>query len=362
AAEFAISPMMIELDSSPGVKENFEFQIHGKKAGTARIFLSDLHQQASGHMAFSDVSDSEAAASTEISQWIRLDQQRASVKTGETITIQGELDIPRRSSGSHVVAIMVEEDRPKNATGISLNVRYAIILSLQIEGRKSRIKTRYEQLSIEQQNGKHYVTAWFSNESNRDSQLESVVFIRNQSSKLLEKVPLKTQSAWQRGDQWSRVFPDSRVKVYGLISKPLSSQNVTLMARNRFAGKMQPSVRSEFAVPETTIHQDTAAASQHQNDIAVVQMKVRKKGQAFGALKIRNPLNTPATLTLPLPATIDGIAYKFSPQVLELPASGSGMVALRQTLKNDDHKPTKYQATLVADGIEKTIHIRTEIR
>lgn len=266
ASEFAISPMIIEKDMAAGATEDFEFQIHGKKDGVANIFLNDLKQEATGHMAF----NGEEASTAELATWISLEKNKVRVRQGETITIGGKIKLPRRGwgkAGSRVAAIMVEQERDPSQTGISLNVRYAIIIAINVSGKKIRFKTDYELVGVEKQNGRYYVTAWFTNKSNKDGRLESLAYMRDGNKKLVGKLPLKTKSAWQRGDEWSRVFPGARVKVYGLLDESFNGLgDFSLMAKSRFASRRLPSKKMKLSLDEESFKEEEKESVAKESD------------------------------------------------------------------------------------------------
>jgi len=361
SAEFAISPMMIELKSKPGTRQEFTFQIHGKQEGTARIFLSKMQQESSGHMAFLDA-ENLLDNSDNISNWISLDDNRVSVKKGETVSVRGSIEIPRKTTGSHEIAIMVEEEKAESNTGISLNVRYAIILAIDISGRKTRIETKYEELMVEEQNGQRFVSAWFTNLSNRDSYLDSTVIVRDENRRLLAKVPLRTKSAWQREDNNSRVFPGARVKVYGLLSNNMPSGNYELTSKNRFSGKLQRSIKNTVFIKNmnkpSTIDKTKEENIGPQFLINPVSMKVSKAGRAFSSIKFKNPTSNPIEIVLPIYTENDSVKYQFSPRTLTLAASASAFVTLRQTFSETEVAPKVYTAQVTLG--DKTIDLPIE--
>ena len=116
AGEFAISPMLIDVKGKPGSKQQFSFEVHGKKAGRVRVYFSYMKQLSSGHMDFAAMADADAS----ISSWVKLDKQSFAVAEGETIKVGGELSLPRGESGNKLFAIMVEEDKVNQQNGINV--------------------------------------------------------------------------------------------------------------------------------------------------------------------------------------------------------------------------------------------------
>ncbi len=327
AGEFAISPMMIEFDAAPGSVESFEFSIHGKKNGKVRLFLSDLHQEATGHMAFKDLD----VSASPMAGWVSLDKELVDVKKNEIKAVKGFLKVPRSAKGSHVVAIMVEEEKSGKSKGISLNVRYAIILTLDIKGRKARMKSEFTELTVEEQSGKKFVTAWFKNNSDRDANLSSLIQLRDSKRKLIARIPLKTKSAWSRGDENSRVFPGSKVKVYGPLGDDVEEGEYLLMSRNKFGGQNQPSLRETVQIKRgEKMEEKTIVEVESDKNIINVRVAPNSRGESFSAFRIKNPYPHSITVKLPLPRKGENLEYRFSPQTIELPSDSSKMVTLKQ--------------------------------
>ncbi len=371
AAEFAISPMMIELSGKPGSTEDIEFQVHGKQAGTARIFLSQMEQQASGYMAFTPV-DPQAGS---LGDWLKLDRTRVKVKAGETQTVTGSITIPRRANGNKLLAIMVEEDRPKQDRGVSLNVRYAIVLNLNVKGRKTRLKSEFTDLKVEEQNGQRFVSGWFTNHSNRDARLNSIVSIRDQTRRLIARIPVKTKSAWQREDKLSRVFPGGKVKVYGLIDTNVEEGDVMLSVRNKFNGKSQAGVSQAVHIPALSPLETTTADSKDERDKTVepviatleilpnpIPVRVNRQGSTFAAIRLRNPLAEPITIELPDKASDEhNYSFRFTPARLTLEPASSSIVTLRQQFDDGQAQASVYKVKVnTADGVE-WIDLRTRL-
>jgi hypothetical protein len=87
--------------------------------------------------------------------------------------------------------------------------------------------------------------AWFKTLADRDAFLQSEVQVRDESRRLVGRLPLKTLSAWQHGDPTSRVFSGSKVRIYGRLNKLISEGNYQLTVRNRFGGVALPRVKEE---------------------------------------------------------------------------------------------------------------------
>lgn len=248
AADLAVSPLMIELKATAGAESVFDFTVLAKSTANIRLTTYDMLQKPSGHMDFvtSDVTEKNSSAN-----WIKLEQSEFVIQAGNQKTIKGSVKLPRNSVGSKLAAIMVEEVRDNaKPQGIKVFVRYAVILNIDVQGRQVRpvIKTSTTELSMVRIDDEVFIEGWFTNMSSAEGWLDSEVQVRNAQKRLVDRVVLKTESAWQRSDEMSRVFPGVKVRLFGKISKELAETQYAVMVRNRFAGKMQPVVRQNLDI------------------------------------------------------------------------------------------------------------------
>jgi len=247
AADFAVSPMMIEMEAVPRATNDFSFTIFGRSDANIKLTLFDMNQLETGYMGFVAANfDSEQS----MASWISLEDDRYRVRDGETIEVRGRINVPARAAGTYLLGVMVEEDLDEeDQSGIALRVRYAVVLNLRVEGtRNRRIQTSFEELAVVQQEDGTYLQGLFTNSSAVDEWLESQVQIRGEDNRLIERVEMKTESAWQRADSASRVFPGADVRVFGKLSKPVATGNYNVLVRNRFADKSQPVYRDTLRI------------------------------------------------------------------------------------------------------------------
>ena len=365
AAEFAVSPMMIELEGSPRVSESFSFQVFGKTAGQVRISPWDMEQQLSGHMGFVEVNDDANDENQKLSSWVQIDNPLFSVKKDESVEVTGQITIPPWANGSYHTAIMVEEARDADANGVVVNVRYAVILNIRVAGKKSRIKSEFRDLRLVEQEGELYLAGRFINNSNRDYWLASKAQLRNSENRLQGSVILKTQSAWQRGDDGSRVFPGAEVEVFGLLTKAMASGSYQALVRNRFGGRHQRTFRSMVAVTP-----QMAAAMQQYSEaipegVALLKtpvLKVRRGGYASASVMLINNQDSAVEVRFP-EADQDLLSeYRFTPAVLTLEPNQRGMVLLNQKYKDaGDVQPIKHLAQVVQGEQVQWLEIRTQL-
>ncbi|MDO8331550.1 MAG: hypothetical protein Q7T36_13880 [Fluviicoccus sp.] len=258
AAEFGVSPMLIELTGAPDVSQDFHIQVLGKTSGNAKVSVYRLNQLPTGHMEFLPPE----AGTEDMSGWITLEKNKLSIRKGETVVLNGSVKVPRKAAGTNVAAIMVEEDQPLKAKGITLNVRYAVVLSVNVGGTMTtRTITNFHDLSLEPQEERVFIKGLFKNGGKTDGQLNAELQLRDASNRLVLKTPLKTQSAWQRSDAASRVFPGSEVVVFGELPRTLPAGTYQAFVRNRFSDRAQPLVKTTVELPANLFAAPAAPAA-----------------------------------------------------------------------------------------------------
>ena len=377
AADFAVSPMMIELDSVPRNTETFSFTIFGRSDANLKLSLFKVQQQETGYMGFveADPADSES-----MTGWINLENDRLRIRNGETIQVNGQITIPGRASGTHLVGVMVEEDlSEEELSGIALRVRYAVILNLRVAGSSNRrIQTAFEELAVVEREDGTYLEGVFSNHSTVDDWLVSQVQIRSEDNRLLDRVELKTASAWQREDMASRVFPGSDVRVYGKLSKPIPNGAYNVMVRNRFADKSQPVYRDTISFElAANKSEDISAISQTEavSDAAlyevspgVIPVEIRSNGTSFTTFYIENKGNSEITVDLPSAIAdmeANGVSeFQFYPDSVQvLPNNKSRVVLKQQHIEDTEYGNITFQAVVrqdVASSDAQPLEIKTQ--
>ena len=99
AGEYAVTPMMIEMASTPKKTEQFSFQVFGKSAGSVNISAWDMAQQVSGHMGFILPEKSQKS----LASWVTIDNPNFSIKKDQQINVTGTITVPPWANGSYQI-------------------------------------------------------------------------------------------------------------------------------------------------------------------------------------------------------------------------------------------------------------------
>jgi hypothetical protein len=352
AGEFSVSPMLIHIDEKSGRNPEFYFSVQAKSAGAVIFEIYKLKQLHSGHMEFLPIEDGD----TGLVKWITLETDGATIKKGEKRTIRGQLNIPYRTKGSHLAAIMVKEETRENKDSLAITVRYAIVIDLKLAAQRGRLKGSLTNLKIEQREEGNYVTADFSNLSKLSGELESRVDIRNDNGRLIERVKLVTESAQQRAMHKSRVFPETTVGLIGLINSPLKSGVLHLSANNRLGKKLLQ--RKKVEIDFNNEVSDLAA------EYKLPEVIISKTDLNFSKnnFTVYNPYKKAIKLRFPKSTRNNSENYSFRPRQLTLNPGGNHEIELSQHWNDGEISSKVFLINLALDSKWHEVELHTKLQ
>ncbi len=349
-ADLAVAPMLIKMEADQKTDQDFEFNLYGKSNTEVELSIEVVQQTENGYVGFSSAEGRGTTA-----DWVKLQKSNYQVRDGETTVVKGTVHIPSGVAGSHLVAIIVREvnrseqlSRP-NTGGIQVNVRYAVVINMNITGRGRVTAVRGElgNLINYEENGKLFIAADFISHADTDYVLNSEVQIRDEDNKLVERLQLKSLAAWENNEAGSVIFPESKVRIYAEISTPVKSGTYNLIIRNRLGARTQPVIRQTLNIepslvidPEelnqygqlTSVDREDAAV---QIDQQPLEITVRPDGSSFTTFTLTNPTSSNVTIKLPAddaaPDSTGSDMYEFFPPVVALASGKKARIVLRHT-------------------------------
>lgn len=247
AADLSVSPLIINLDANINEEKSFNFTVKSNKKTKIKVEPFDMVQSYTGHIEFVKNNN---PVEEDVASWLVLPTTPIPISPDEPLVINAGLKPKTRDSGEYWVAIMVTEDQPVVSSGIQLSVRYAIVLQVDIKGYhpKKRLRGELADVEFSDSDGKAKVSGWFTNLSNSEDWLLSEVQIRNTNRRLVDKFPLKSISATERGDRSSRIFPYAKVQLHGELNSDLDPGVYHVMVKNRFGGRSQKVYRATWII------------------------------------------------------------------------------------------------------------------
>ena len=264
-----VKPMIIDLELSPGKKGEFQIEVYStspRKDTPVHLSLFDAMQKEDGSMDFVDVGKNPYSCT----KWIKLEKTDFTVPRGETVTVKGEIFVPRASSGSRIATIMVEPGYEKKAVGVTVRVRYAVVLRLKIKGRAVTEKAELERLGIKKlADGTPAIEAVLFNKSEVDFTARGRALIQDSSGKIITSINLTTESLERKKDrekekrekrlrdkvkegEEQRLYPGSKVAFFGRLDKPVSPGEYTVIVSMKY-GKRSLTSKEKIKITEEDI-------------------------------------------------------------------------------------------------------------
>ncbi len=264
SGEFSVSPLIINIAGEKNKYIPFEFTIKAKKTGKVALKVFDLKQIETGHMGFIEGSVNNKKSKV---HWLSLKESEYAIKTGEFRIVKGMVKVPRKMKGQHLAAIMVEEMQSnENRKGIKVHVRYAVILKIDMQGgrkKKMRSRTKFTEVASNKIKNGWEIGGFFKNLSKVEGSLVSELQLRDKNKRLVARIPLKTLSAWQRNEGHSMVYPDSNVKIFGLVPDNVISGEYNIRIKHKFNGRSQAIYRGKIKlVDEVLVDEVLVSANQ----------------------------------------------------------------------------------------------------
>ena len=336
AADIRVSPMLIELEQKPNTKVEFSFNVQSDQRTTAKLQIFDIAQQETGYMGFMEpVSDRNNISGLRV----ELDKTRISLSKNKTVTVKGRISIPRKAMGTKLAAIIVEEDQPDTGNnGISVRIRYAVVVKIHITGRAVRERGTFGNVIPAKVDGHLLLSGILTNTSGVDYRVESIAQIRGLDNRLIEKIELKSEAAWQRQEDKTRIFPGARVRLLGQIRKITAPGTYKLRIIHRL-GKRGQIVSSQEIIIETD-HLSMAQEENSADQPAVVvnpnpiPVKLRKDRSAFSIFTLTNNDGEPVTVRFDSGQETEHDLrdrnFEFVPDVLVIAAGRKKRVILKQ--------------------------------
>jgi hypothetical protein len=294
-----VKPLAIDLVLSLHKKGEFHIEVYStspKEDTPVHLSLFDAVQTENGTMNFVEVGKNPYSCST----WIRLEKTDFTVPQGETVIIKGEVLAPATSSGSRLATIMVEPGYDKKAKGISIKIRYAVVLRLKINGRTIIENAKLEKVGIKKlSDGTPALEALIQNTSDIDFIANGRAIIQDSSGKILTSFDLTTESLEQkkRGkeekktryqrdkkgseeDKGQRLYAGAKVAFFGKIDKPIPPGEYTAIVDMKYGRK------SLVSRQKITLTKDMVASlskgSSHNASFEVKPADLEIKGQPGG--------------------------------------------------------------------------------
>lgn len=352
-AEFSVSPMLIEMEQKPNSKKGFSFSVHAKKRGKIKLTPYGMVQKETGHMEFFQSRPGQRKSNT---AYLVLQKNSITVTAKRPALIKGKVILPRRVRGTHLFAVMVEEDSSTlDKKGIRINVRYAVVIKVNVKGRKIRERGKMRPLALKRDKKGLLISGLLINDSLQDYRVLAEVQVRDKDNQLLERIHLKSFASWKNGEKTSRIFPGAKVLLLGRITKITQPGVYSLFAVSRLGKRGQIVTRQKIHVTPAMLVNipkvSRGSLAKVTYSPETLKLTARADGSALTFLLFHNPSGHKVEVNFPANERNRAGAYTFFPKTMTLRKGGKKRVLLKQQLSGlKAGMSLSYSIEVVTDG------------
>lgn len=314
-----VQPLNIDFELQPGKKGEFSIDVYStsNEDTPVKVSLYDVSQREDGNVDFTDPGKSPFSCA----KWIKLQKNDFIVPAGETVSLKGELLVPRDATGVKIATVMIEPAYEKKEKGITVKLRYAVIVKVKVKGKNLIESGKIDGIRMRvSPEGIPTIEATLINNSNVDYKATGKVILQDSSGKIIETTNLttnyleekqkrekkdndvkKTKNKNFEKDEGQRVFPGTKVNFWGRVSKPLKEGEYTAIVTIKFGKRTLTSkdkiiVSSEMANSLSKNQVLSSYIVKQQN----IELKVPKGGSRSAFINIINESDNQLLLKLAL--------------------------------------------------------------
>jgi len=147
------------------------------------------------------------------------------------VDIPVKINIPFGVRGTYILTLMIEPESAQGQGMIQFKIRYAVRVTIKINSSGIRENAEFNSVEfVPDENQSPSVQLKLTNKSGLDYICSANASIRDEKGKLIENIPLMTESEQKRGQQGIRFYPDSTLLFTGSPEKITSSGNYRIQA------------------------------------------------------------------------------------------------------------------------------------
>lgn len=304
-----VKPMVIDLELSPNSKGDFKIEVFSttKEDTPVHVSILDTIQKEDGSLDFVPMGKNPFSCA----KWIKLDKTDFIVSGENTVYVNGEIFVPRMAQGMRIATLMVEPGYEKKPTGITVKLRYAVVLRLKIKGRPVIEKAKLENFGIKQlEDGTPILQTVLFNDSEIDYFVKGKIIIQDNSGKILNNLNLTTDALERKkmdkgkkasksiDEEGQKLYPGSKVFFWSKIDKFLPEGEYTAIVNIKY-GKRTLTKKETFYISKQMV--EHFKENKHTNfeiQPEKIEMKIARGGKRVANFKIINHSNSDLNLKI----------------------------------------------------------------
>lgn len=332
SSTLSVQPLYLEFVKNKKTrKEKFEITVSSEKNKKVKLDIYKAFQEKSGKLSFVQEDNSK--------DMIELKKNSYTVRANKPLTIEGFINFPKDKNKTFLYALMIEEDKSNTSSGVSINVRYAVILKVNSSHRKSKIEADLYGLSVQNIDGKLVLKSSIRNSGMKDFYIKAKAKIRDEKNQLIETVDIRSASAWQRKDPTSIIFPQSEVELVGGIENIYTPGTYSISIHGKIDNRKSISQTQKVQISEEMIPKE-ALANQKKKirvDPEFIEIKTKKNATKYQKFMIRN--DGAQTIDIGFPTLLSdksgNIEYIFVPSQVQLRPGSKKNIMIKASTKKE---------------------------
>jgi hypothetical protein len=229
-----VKPLVIDIEAEAGEEKEFELTLtpSGQKE-EVEFSLYKPVQAITGGLKYKKEDDKK--------KWVSLAKEKVTVYPDQQKQVKGSVKIPFDAGGSYTKVIMVEpQQTTKKKNGLKVKVRYAVRINIRVDRPGIYPQADIVDFGLEaDENKKPVVNAVLKNPSQVDYLVGATATLRDQDRRLVEQVTLKSPEGNKPKSNKTRMYPESKVKYLGRLTKRITPGNYKLRVFFKYADNGQ---------------------------------------------------------------------------------------------------------------------------
>ncbi len=327
AANIGVYPLYIELNGDGKVEESFEINISSDRSAKIKLSVLRASQNKEGKLDFFPMDEKT------MNSILKMKSKTHTFVRAGVWKARGTIVFPKSGNQTEAFTLMVEEVKPSSEKGVSVRVRYAVVLKTTNSSKRVFENGKVNNIKIGFNNQNPVLISEFQNLSLKDFKVSSYAIIRDEKNNFIGKLPLKTKSAWQKQSDTSMIFPKAKVELVGEFEKLNLNGNYEVQVVAKINNKRQIIKKQKIKI-NTLLNKNLNVAKKIITSFPLKKEVFFKEGRG-GQYRfvVKNPTDEDIVIVLPQDKVTPFGDYKFMPRKLVI-RKGGEKTAIFKTQKN----------------------------
>jgi hypothetical protein len=286
----SVTPLYLEFKKDGRKKIPFSVKVESENAADFRISVYKATQGISGKLGFEEIPKQD---------FIEIKNPELRFMRKGIQNVEGYVNMSSRTKETHVFALMIEEAPNERKGGISIKVRYAVVLKVNTSRKRVYEKGIFNKLeTVKSDENGLILKGLFSNQSSVDYLVNSKAYIRDQKGKLIETVDLKSMSSWHKKSKDSILFPGSKVELLSPLKKIKTPGTYSVTVLSKMNDKRTITFKGKIKLTKDDLGKSDAKKGPLEIEIipSPIEMTLRSGKTGMYRMMVKNPGSSQAVV------------------------------------------------------------------